>query len=165
VGSLNETKNYPEFVNVIEMISSLRPDLRCAIIGADVENGRIRKHIEQSQAAPLITLMGELPYAQVLETMQQSKVLLHCAPFEGQALVITEALAAGMNVVCRPAGISAGMEAEQLFTANETSLLADRILQILGDPDTRYVPVAPFTIKETCCKYLELYSLLHDNAP
>ena len=106
-----------------------------------------------------IQLAGELPYEKVVNAMCSARILLHTAKFEGQGLVITEALAAGLYVVSYPVGIAASISSKKLMTGNTPAELAGHIHTILqSEPD--YTPDIRYTIGDTCREYLEIYQAL-----
>ena len=107
VGSLNPVKDYPRFIQVIQIVKLEFPGIRCRIIGEGNEKERIEYLIREYGLEGNIILSGRLDYQKVQEEMASAKVLLHTSSFEGQGLVITEALAAGMYVVSSPVGIAA----------------------------------------------------------
>jgi glycosyltransferase involved in cell wall biosynthesis len=162
VGSLNETKDYQTFIAVVRMVANRFPGLRCMVAGGGVLKARLEILIRETGLEGVIILAGELPYPETIRVMHKAKVLLHCAPFEGQALVITEALAAGAYVVCRPAGIAASLENMKLFTAGSPEGLTEKTIALLALPSPDHTGLFPITINDTCREYLNLYSAYHD---
>jgi 1,2-diacylglycerol 3-alpha-glucosyltransferase len=157
VGSLNSVKNYPEFVNIIETVARMFPVVRCRIIGEGVKRAEIEKLIQEKRLKDNMVLTGNLDYSKTIEEMQHGKILLHTSTFEGQALVITEALAAGLYVVCHPVGIAASLKSDKLFTALTQNDLSLRILEILRTKDLDFKPEVHYTINETCKEYYKIY--------
>jgi glycosyltransferase involved in cell wall biosynthesis len=161
-GSLNETKDYPMFIEVVRMVANQIPGLRCTVAGGGVLKASLEVMIREAGLEGVIILAGELPYQETIQTMHKAKVLLHCAPFEGQALVITEALAAGAYVVCRPAGIAASLENMKLFTHDSPEALTEKTITLLTQPAPDHTALICITIDDTCRAYLNLYSAWHD---
>ena len=85
--------------------------------------------------------------------MVSGKVLLHTSKFEGQGLVITEALAAGQYVVCHPVGIAASLSSKKLLTGTTLEDLAGQLTKILQLTDPDFTPEVHYTIEDTCREY------------
>jgi glycosyltransferase involved in cell wall biosynthesis len=94
----------------------------------------------------------------VIEKMQECKILLHTSLFEGQGLVITEALAAGAYVVCHPVGIAFDIKHEKLLSVNSIEEMETSIISILEtkQPDYRQAIVPDIT--QTCKEYYAIYN-------
>ena len=157
VGSLNRIKNYGEFIEIIETVAERHPGIRCKIIGDGSEREEIERIIKVKGLEKNITLTGNLSYDKAIEEMHRGKILLHTSTFEGQALVITEALAAGMQVSCHPVGIAASLESHHLFTSHSTEDLASNITSLLQDVQMDHNPEIHFTIDGTCREYYKIY--------
>jgi 1,2-diacylglycerol 3-alpha-glucosyltransferase len=157
VGSLNQVKNYEEFVEVIQAIAINYPGIRCKIIGEGYKMPGIETVIKEKGLDKNITLAGNLSYTNTIEEMHRGRILLHTSTFEGQALVITEALAAGLYVVCHPVGIAAGLQSEKLMTGQDTDELVRHILSILEMRQPDHSPEIHYTIDDTCKEYYSIY--------
>lgn len=157
VGSLNQVKNYKEFVEVIEAISNVYPGIRCKIIGEGYKMKDIETVIKEKGLDKNITLAGNLSYTNTIEEMHRGRILLHTSTFEGQALVITEALAAGLYVVCHPVGIAASLNSVKLLTGQDKDELVRHILSVLEVQHPDHSPEIHYTIDDTCRKYYSIY--------
>ena len=157
VGSLNRIKNYNEFVQVIGSVVLVFPGIRCRIIGEGDKRPEIEKLIREKGLQDHIVLAGNLDYNKTIEEMQQGKILLHTSTFEGQALVITEALAAGLYVVSHPVGIAASLRSKKLMTGETMHDLARHVIDILQKQVLDFKPETHFTIDQTCNEYHEIY--------
>ena len=157
VGSLNEIKNYPDFIEIIETVAMNFPTIQVRIIGEGIMRPEMEKMIRNKGLKKTITLMGELPYGMTIKTMQSAKILLHTSTFEGQALVITEALAAGLYVVTYPVGIATTLQSKKLMTGQTKSELIDRLLRILQNSVKEYQSEISITMAETCQNYFRIY--------
>jgi 1,2-diacylglycerol 3-alpha-glucosyltransferase len=170
VGSLNRIKNYPEFIGIISSLSESIPGLKCAIIGEGKEREQIEKLIAGFRLNKTIKLYGSLPYEKVIRKMEESRILLHNSRFEGQGLVLTEALAAGAYVVCYPVGTAGELHHEKLLSGNSPDELKRHICNILNNVNPNHNPFIFSSIKDTCNRYREIYFTLvngisnYDNA-
>jgi 1,2-diacylglycerol 3-alpha-glucosyltransferase len=158
VGSLNYTKNYIQFIQIVRFLVKHFPGLNCAITGEGTERESIEKSITFAGLENHINLLGELAYGKVIERMQESKILLHTSLFEGQALVITEALAAGAYVVCHPVGIAFDIKHEKLLIGDSKEEMEKKIISILNNKHPDYTPVKIIDITDTCRKYYSIYN-------
>jgi 1,2-diacylglycerol 3-alpha-glucosyltransferase len=157
VGSLNSIKNYPEFIEIVESVTLFFPGLRCRIIGEGIKRTEIQNAIKEKGLEVNIILDGNLSYDKTIEEMQRGKILLHTSTFEGQALVITEALAAGLYVVCHPVGIAASLESKKLMTGATIQDMARHIIDILQKKELDSTPEIHYSIDDTCKEYHEIY--------
>jgi len=157
VGSLNKIKNYSEFVEIIRSLVISFPTIRCHIIGEGSERAAIENSIRKNKLDGNIELRGELDYTKVMEELPMGKILLHTSTFEGQALVIMEALAAGLYVVSHPTGIAASLQSEKLFTGKTKEDLIQHLFRLLqmGYPD--FSPEIHYTIEQTCSTYVSIF--------
>jgi glycosyltransferase involved in cell wall biosynthesis len=160
VGSLNSVKNYDHFVEIIEILVSRFPWIRCRIIGDGSERAYLEQNIAGKGLGKNIFLTGTLPYEKVMEEMVSSKVLLHVSKFEGQGLVITEALAAGLYVVSTPVGIATTLSSKKLMTGSTREDLAGHLTRVIQLADPDFTPEIHFTIEDTCRDYLSIYESL-----
>ncbi len=158
VGSLNYIKNYAQFIQIVSYLAKRFPDLICAIAGEGNERESLEKSIIFERLENHINLLGELAYDKVIGKMQECKILLHTSSFEGQGLVITEALAAGAYVVCYPVGIAFDINHEKLFTGNSIEEMETNIISILNMEHPDYRSVIITNITETCKEYYAIYN-------
>jgi glycosyltransferase involved in cell wall biosynthesis len=157
VGSLNETKNYPLFIETVGSLVKTFPDLRCAIIGEGKERTRIETLIARYGLRDRIRLLGEVSYGEVIRTLRRSRILLHTSLYEGQGLVISEALAAGAYVVSCPVGTAWNGHFKKLRTGNGQQELERHLAEILHDKNPDHSPEIFFTMEATCREYSDLY--------
>ena len=160
VGSLNKIKNYSHFVEIVNSLARVFPGLNCGIIGEGNERGQIEKLILSYGLEKRIRLFGLLKYEEVLEKMEESKILLHSSVFEGQGLVINEALAAGAYVVTYPVGTAWNMQNRKLRTGKTIEELEQHVKNILFEPKPDFSPEIIITIDETCREYTDIYNSL-----
>jgi glycosyltransferase involved in cell wall biosynthesis len=99
VGSLIPLKQYDIFIEAIAEIKKRLPDVKAILVGEGPERKNLQKMVAVLNLQSNIILTGELPHPEVLQLMQQSKVLLHPSAYEGFVMVCLEALFAGSDVV------------------------------------------------------------------
>ena len=160
VGSLNPIKDFGLFIRIIGDLATDFPGIRCMIVGEGSERveleGLIRdKHLEKN-----VVLEGTLDYESAIERMHQARILLHTSSFEGQGLVITEALAAGMQVVSFPVGIAVTLKSPKLFTGRDREELTGILIRLLRENKNDFDPEIHFNISDTFGEYLTIYKKL-----
>jgi 1,2-diacylglycerol 3-alpha-glucosyltransferase len=159
-GSLNQIKNFSLFINIIGDLVKRFPDIRCLIIGDGSEREDLEDLIIESGLENTVELAGQMDYKSVIARMHQARFLLHTSSFEGQGLVITEALAAGLTVVSFPVGIAATLKSHKLFTGKSRQELTEYLVRLLNDLPGDFRPEIHYTIAHTCEEYVEVYKKL-----
>jgi glycosyltransferase involved in cell wall biosynthesis len=160
VGSLNRIKNYPEFLEVVKRITEEFPAVRCRILGEGLERDGLELHIRGLGLEKNVTLAGNTDYAKVQNEMCRAKILLHTSRFEGQGMVLTEGLAAGMYVVSHPVGIAFSLRSTALLTGVTTIELADHVRSVLRLEHPDHISRVFIKITDTCREYVILYRSL-----
>ena len=90
IGELIERKN-------LDLLNKVPAHLNVCVIG----DGPLRAKLQELFAdKPNIKLLGLMPNEEVLDLLQRSKILLHCANDEGLPRVFGEALACGTPIIC-----------------------------------------------------------------
>ena len=104
VGSLIALKQYDIFIEVVAQVKAVYPTVRAVLCGSGIEKQRLECLIIEKGLENELALCGELTYADTLQMMQRSKILLHPSSYEGYSGVCLEALYAGAHVVsfCNP---------------------------------------------------------------
>jgi glycosyltransferase involved in cell wall biosynthesis len=154
-GSLIPLKRYDLFVAVIQKLIVRFPGLRVVLCGKGPEKNRLLNQIGESNLQEVVTLVDEVPHAQVLALMQQSKIFLHTSVYEGFAAVCAEALYAGAQVVsfCRPIH----QPIKNWHIVETEAELTDQLALLLANPDLCQDRVLPFTIQEACTRIMALF--------
>jgi glycosyltransferase involved in cell wall biosynthesis len=157
---LNRIKNYPEFLEVVKRITEEFPAVRCRILGEGRERDGLELLIRGLGLEKNVTLAGNTDYAKVQNEMCRAKILLHTSRFEGQGMVLTEGLAAGMYVVSHPVGIAFSLRSTALLTGVTTIELADHVRSVLRLEHPDHISRVFIKITDTCREYVILYRSL-----
>ena len=104
VGSLIKIKNYNLFIELIKEIKTSYPTIKVKLIGEGEERQSLEKKVERIGLSKNIEFTGHLNHNEVVNEMNNARVLLHTSSFEGMGYVLAEALYMGMNVVSTPIG-------------------------------------------------------------
>lgn len=155
VGSLIALKRFNIFVDVVEKLRSIYPEIKAVLIGDGPERYSLEKIIQQKELNNNIEMMGEMRRNEVMHYMNKSKVLFHPSSYESFGMVFAEALQAGMKIVSLKTGCYfknndwIGVDTETEFN--------DALKKAL---ETTYYTQGNsfFAIEETCRKYFDLYS-------
>ena len=99
VGSLIALKQYDIFISIVKKLVEQFPSLKAMICGKGPEEDSLQRIINESGLNNNIMLLGEKPHSEVLQLLQESKILLHPSSYEGYSTVCLEALFAGAHVV------------------------------------------------------------------
>lgn len=154
-GSLIPLKRYDLFVEVVEGLRQVFPGLKVVLCGKGPEKDRLWDAIVSKGLQENISLMEEVPHAQVLALMQQSRIFLHTSAYEGFAAVCAEALYAGAHVVsfCQPVA----RPIHHWHIVGKPEEMIDRLLLLLQDPQLSHESVLPFTMEEACRAVMALF--------
>ena len=144
VGSLIKLKQYDVFIELMAAI----PGVKAVICGKGPEEQALRQQDH-------VSLVGELPHAEVLKLMQQSKIFLHTSNYEGFSTVCLEALYAGAHVVsfCNP--VRTQISHWHIVKSKEEML--GKLLELLGQ-ELDHTPVMPYTMRDTAIEVMKLFA-------
>lgn len=98
-GALIPLKQYSIFLETISELLPQFPGLKAAVCGEGPERKLLEKTIQQLQLQDSVILTGDIPHAELLLLMQQTKIFVHPSSYEGFGMVQAEALHAGAAVV------------------------------------------------------------------
>lgn len=138
VASHRDVKNYPNLLNAFAIAHQQVPELRLVAVGDGPERSRHRRLADDlglSEAVSFIVATTE-----ILDQMTASDFLVVASDFEGQPMVVMEAMAVGLPVVATAVG-----RVPELITPAEGSIvppgdaeaLASAIVEMASDADTR----------------------------
>jgi glycosyltransferase involved in cell wall biosynthesis len=155
VGSLIPLKQYEIFIEVIAEIKNQMPGVKAMIAGKGPERERLESLINKLELQNNVTLVGELPYPEVLQLMQRSKLLLHPSSYEGFGCVCVEALYAGAHVIsfCKPMNIDIP---HWHIVKNKEEMFIEA-LKLLKDGRTEYKTISPYLISDAVKKVISLF--------
>ncbi|WP_431210731.1 glycosyltransferase [Puia sp. P3] len=100
-------------------------------------------------------MVAELAHGEVLRYMQRSKILLHTSAYEGFGTVMIEALYAGAHVVSFVD--TAGMAVKNWHVVGSEEEMVEVVVGLLGDPETGYESVKPFTMEDSARAMMGLF--------
>jgi glycosyltransferase involved in cell wall biosynthesis len=155
VGSLIPLKRFDLFIEILAEIKKKLPAIKAVLIGNGPEKEKLQSLVIQSGLVGTITLTGEVPYPEVLNLMQRSKLLLHTSGYEGFSGVCLEALYAGCHVVsfCKP--MKADIEQWHIVTKKEE--MTQTALHILEDTSMAYNKITFATMEDVAKNMVDLF--------
>jgi len=134
-GSLVDKKNQIFLVDVVDKIKEKNIDVQLDILGEGVNRNKIETEIKNKNLEENIFLRGNVN--NVEEYLWNADIYTHSATYEPLGLVLIEAMAAGLPVVCLDGkGNKDLMENGKngyLITKQNASFFADKILDIWND--------------------------------
>jgi 1,2-diacylglycerol 3-alpha-glucosyltransferase len=160
VGSVVRVKNYTTFVKIIARLKNEFPEIKVRIIGnqpSQKELRKVEKLIRENKVEQNLILTGQINPEEVLEYMQQSKILLHTSSFEGQGMVFSEALSSGMYVICFKTGKESP---EKMIVCNHSDEIINELCKLLLKQDLDFNPIPQLSIMKTASTYNQLYHQL-----
>lgn len=154
VGSLIPLKQFEIFTEVGSELKNHFADINAMIIGDGPEKRKLESQIRRFGLQENIFFAGELSHNEVLERMQQSKILLHPSSYEGFSGVCLEALSMGAHVVsfCK----AMNRKIEHWHIVNDKEEMKQKTLSLLQQ-NLEHTAVAPFLIKDTVQQLMDLY--------
>lgn len=155
VGSLIPLKNYSLFIDVIGELVKQKKELICVLIGEGNERKLLEDKIVEMNLSDHIELRGATDRSEVLNYMNQSKVLLHTSNYESFGMVFIEALQAGASIVSKPVGCF--QESDSWKIGGDKIQLQKAVLELLQNKPLSKPP--SFNIHDTVRSYLDIYEL------
>lgn len=156
VGSLNEIKNYGDFIDVISALAKTYNNLNVQIIGDGDMRNEIEAKIKNLQLNTTITLLGKLPRTEVFAKMSQSNILLHTSMYESFGFVFLEAFYSGMHIVSYDVGLA--LDSTKWRVCQDKITLIEACNSILSKENIAQNRSVLGTEEETMNAYLLLYN-------
>jgi glycosyltransferase involved in cell wall biosynthesis len=155
VGSLIPLKRFDLFIEIVGDIKKKLPGLQAIIAGDGPEKEKLQRFITESGLENSIAIKGEIPYPDVLQLMQRSKLLLHPSSYEGFSGVCLESLFAGAHVISFCKAMNGEIEQWHIVSSKES--MTQKALSILENPSTPYHSVLFYSMNEVAKKMTELF--------
>jgi len=156
VGSLTRNKDFVTFVRVVERLRDQGRRIRGAIIGDGPQRDSVSTELRNRGLAEVVELWGAQSRADVLETMRNSRILLHPAHYESFGYVFLEALASGMALVSQSVGIAEAGPMWRVCDHGEDMVRA--CCEILDQPGDGQ-PSVPYALDDAVDRWAAVYNL------
>ena len=154
VGSLNPLKDYSMFIDIIHELKKYFPKINACIIGKGEQMEMLRAKIERCGLKENMEMKGELPPKKVFEWMCRSRVFLHTSSFEGQSMVMSEALYAGLRIVCFD--VVSQDEKDRILICDNKQIMVMALKRLMKEK-LEHPSVKVQLVEETAQRYFEIY--------
>lgn len=140
-GRLAAVKGLPILLESLVKIKATHPDVLLTVVGDGADRPQLEQMTARLGLTENVDFVGYQSQAKVREYMQETDVFMLPSFAEGVPVSLMEALAAGVPVVTTQiAGVSELVEngvSGYLVPPGNAALLAERITQLLADPQLR----------------------------
>lgn len=155
VGSLIPLKRYDLFIELVHRLRQTMPNIKAVICGKGPEEEYLRSLVVKFSLQDNLTLAGELSHPEILQMMQESKVLMHPSSYEGFSTVCLEALYAGAHVVsfCNP--MKTKIDNWHIVTTLDD--MQQKITSLLKNDSVEHRRITPFSMDDTARAILHLF--------
>ncbi|MDX6414737.1 MAG: hypothetical protein QOH23_2147 [Gaiellaceae bacterium] len=133
IGRLHEQKGWDVLCAAAPMIKTRAPEVRISVVG----DGPLRDRLKRVPGADEVRFHGYLPDASSL--LGAFDLLVIPSRYEGLGLVAIEGMLAGIPIVATSInGLSEALgDAARLVPPDQPRLLADAVVEMIGDPGQR----------------------------
>jgi glycosyltransferase involved in cell wall biosynthesis len=171
VASHRDVKNYPNLLRAVSMARQEAPSLRLLSVG---DGPDLERHRQLAVDLGLHDAVRFVPSTlDVLTSMASADLLVVASDFEGQPLVVMEAMALGLPVVATSVGRVPELitpSAGRIVPPGDSAALAEALVELVQAPELRRklgeharASSAAWTLHEVVDTHLRLYgSLLED---
>ena len=137
IGSYVDKKNQSFLIDVIDKLTNEGIDVQLDLLGDGPNRPALQQLIDKKNLQHKVTLHG---YVEALPHLKQAHLYVHAANYEPFGLVLIEAMAAGVPVVCLDGignrGIVKDGHSGFFLRKPKVDLFANKITEILSDPIT-----------------------------
>jgi len=168
VASHRDVKNYPNLLRAFAIAHEHVPELRLIAVGDGPERDQHRQLADQLGLAEAATFLPAT--TEVLDLMAESDLLVVASDFEGQPMVVMEAMALGLPVVATAVGRVPELvtPAEgHIVAPGDTDALASAIADMASNPEIREqmgvrarVAAHVWTLDQVIDAHLDLYAAI-----
>jgi glycosyltransferase involved in cell wall biosynthesis len=157
VGSLISLKGYDVFLSVVKKLIVHFPSLKAVICGKGPEEKLLQDSINESGLIKNVLLLGEKPHQEVLQLLQESKILLHPSSYEGYSTVCLEALYAGAHVVSfiKPDQ----HKIEQWHLVHSVEEMEQKVMEVLSKGGIDHKRVLLHAVDESAVAVMKLFDI------
>lgn len=137
VGNLVPKKNHKLLIETCLCLKRKQIPFTCEILGYGTLENELQRQIRQAGLEDLVFLRGSVP--NVAEYLKDADIYIHPASYEPFGLVILEAMASGLPIICRNGMGNLDIHEEgktgYLIEGDEPEKFADRIEYLIKHPE------------------------------
>tara|TARA_B110000014_G_C20122190_1_gene595261 strand:- start:1508 stop:2560 length:1053 start_codon:yes stop_codon:yes gene_type:complete len=146
VGNLSKLKNFNLFIEIIHKLKETNEKINVMICGDGEEMQILSDKIKYLDLENNITLTGYISNKKVRLLMNNCKLLLHTSNFEGNSLVIQEALYSGCKVISR---IPLKENIKNFYYEEEKDKIIKLVNDIFSEKKIKHERIRYFKIEDT----------------
>lgn len=139
IGSLVDKKNQLLAIQTVENLIQRGMNVQLDLIGDGANRNKLGAYVDSYQLTQQVIFHGNIDYPERI--LNKASVYVHTAKIEAFGLVIVEAMAAGLPVVCTNGGGNKDLilEGENGFLINtfDAEALADKVELLIKNPELR----------------------------
>jgi len=137
VGALTPLKGFDTLLRSVAILEKKGQSLQLVVLGDGPERARLLELREQLGLSDLVTFRGSVD--NVPEILSEAHLLVHPSRCEGLSNSVLEGMGEGLPVVATKVGGTPELISNelQLVLPDSPGELAEKILAMMGDPDTR----------------------------
>ncbi|MEL6562460.1 MAG: glycosyltransferase family 4 protein [Bacteroidota bacterium] len=136
VGSLNRVKDQKTLLDAVRILSN-QTTIFLQILGEDILDGELQRYAETIGVYDMISFENYQQYGQLITYFHQSDLLIHSSLYEGQALVVAEAISTGLPVCGTNVGLISDLSDVCTIASpvGDSEKLAFNIWKVLKDEE------------------------------
>jgi glycogen(starch) synthase len=138
-GRIQYEKGFQVLARAIGELRHRIPGIRCVIAGRGTYLPELQTHVDMEGVSDLVHLAGFVPDEELRALLATASCVVIPSLYEPFGIVALEGMAAGApTIVARTGGLAEiieGTDAGMLFEPGNHHELADRIADVIGDPD------------------------------
>jgi glycosyltransferase involved in cell wall biosynthesis len=136
VGSLIDRKNHIFLIEVVKRLHEKKINFRLDILGEGINRDFLERTIQNNNLADVVFLKGNVQ--NIEDYLQKAQIYVHAAKHEPFGLVLLEAMASGLPVICLDGKGNREIIEEgkngYMIGENDTELFATKIIELVSDP-------------------------------
>ncbi len=139
IASLNRVKDQETLLRALRRVVDVEPAVTLDVVGEDTLEGEVQARCAALGLEQVVTFHGFLPSDALPPLYGRAHLHVLTSRHESQAVVVSEAAAAGVPTIGTAVGLVSELAPERAFAApvGDAAALATGILALLGDPTRR----------------------------
>lgn len=153
IGSHIPLKRYDVFLKTVALLKQDNPSIQCVLIGHGKETLYLKELAKNLDLLNHVQFIPYLSREQIFEMLAKSKILFHTSEYEGQGMVLTEALQMGCYVVVGDVGNVP--QNPKAFICPKDEQFFPTLTSILKQEKPDFSPIQMLTMQACVAKFKE----------